>query len=62
MPLPVALQCAHTDRGWSVASALEVTDTGTGLATEEERMYAAKTALLRQKVAEAKKKLAGQPG
>ena len=54
-----ALEVSVTDRGRSLASQLEVTDGKMGLTNEDEKLYAARAALIGQKVNDAKKKLAG---
>ena len=54
-----ALEQSVGDRGWSIASQLEVTDTRVGLTTEDEKLCAARSALMKRKVDEIKKKLAG---
>ena len=53
-----ALETSVADKSWAVASGIEVVDETEGLATREERAEAAKTIMLKQKLEEAKQKLA----
>ena len=57
-----ALEMSVKDRNWALASQVEITDTAGGLANEEERLIAARSALLSQKIATARHQLARGPG
>ena len=57
-----ALELSADEKSWAVASHLELSDTGNGLASIEEREAASRHALLQRKLAEARQKAAGAVG
>ena len=54
-----ALELSVSDKGWTLAAQVDITGKPTGLTNETEKMLAARSALLTQKINDAKKRLGG---
>ena len=52
-----ALEMSVVDKGWSLASQLDITKMPSGLTSEDEKMVAAKSALFMQKIADTRRRL-----
>ena len=57
-----ALELSVSDKSWTLASQVDITGKPAGLTNETEKMLAARSALLTQKISDAKNRLGGGAG